>query len=101
MERDRQGDRGRRDGFTHEDRQLLNNVHADVHHIRRDFRDAIEKSQTAIMNRLSLIEAKVDRLTPAPGGEIVTDQDKALMAESLVRMGKVVAAANALDELTP
>ena len=96
---DRQGDRGRRDGFSHEDRALLNNVHLDVHGIRRDFRDAIEKSQTALLDKLSVIQAKVDRLVPS--GDVVTEQDKALMAASLARMETVIAQAKALDEMTP
>lgn len=77
---------------------MVDNVHKDVHGIRRDFRDATERSQTAIMNRLSLIEAKVDRIS---GGEVVTDADKALMAASVTQMRKVVEAAKALDEMTP
>ena len=44
------------------DHRLLESIHADVHGIRGDLLSAIEKSQTAIMNRLSLIEAKIGNL---------------------------------------
>lgn len=79
-------------------RELLENVHLDVHGIRRQFIDTIEKSQTALMNRLSLLSAKIDKLTPS--GDAVTEADKALMAASLVRMQSVIAKAKALDEMT-
>lgn len=50
---------------------MLDNVHKDVHGIRRDFRRAVAESQTALMNRLSLLEAKIDAIVPAPGAEPV------------------------------
>jgi len=78
---------------------MVDNIHKDVHGVRREFRDAIEKSQTALLDKLSVIQAKVDRLVPS--GDVVTEQDKALMAASLARMETVIAQAKALDEMTP
>jgi len=90
---DRQGDRGRRDGFSHEDRALLNNVHLDVHGIRRDFRDAIEKSQTALLNRLSLIGAKIDAI--GTGG--LSPEDKAALADLVTEGERITRKVEALN----
>lgn len=64
----------------------LKNIHLDVHGLRRDIRNAIEKSQTALMNRLSLIEAKIDKI--GTGG--ATPEDAAALA-ALATEGEAIA----------
>lgn len=49
-------DRNRRDNPY----DSLANIHLDVHNLRKDIREAIEKSQTALLNKLSLIASKID-----------------------------------------
>jgi len=63
----------------------LGNIHKDVHNLRKDIRDAIEKSQTAIMNRLSLIAAKIDGI--GAGG--ISPEDKAAL-DALAVEGEAV-----------
>lgn len=77
---------------------MVDNIHRDVHHVRQDFREAIERSETAVLNKLSLLEAKIDKLTPS--GDVVTEADKSLMAASLAKFRGVIDKAKALDEMT-
>lgn len=77
---------------------MVDNIHRDVHHIRGDFRDAVEKSQTAIMNRLSLMDAKLDRIT---SGEVVTEADKALARDIRDTARAIKTSVKALDDKTP
>lgn len=80
----------------------LKNIHLDVHGIRKQVLDAIEKSQTAILNRLTAhltrIEAKIDKLTPAPGGTV----DTGALATAAKAAGTAIAESEAaIDEGKP
>jgi len=72
---------------------MVDNVHKDVHGIRRDFRGAVEKSQTALLNRLSLIEAKIDKL--GTGG--LSPEDKAALADLVTEGERITRKVEALN----
>lgn len=71
---------------------MVDNIHRDVHGIRRDFRDAIERSQAALLNKLSLIDAKLDKI--GTGG--VTPEDQARIDALMADGAKIVADVKAL-----
>lgn len=80
----------------------LKNIHLDVHGLRKDIREAIEKSQTAIMNQLSLISSKIDGIGGGGGdGEVVTEADKTLAREIRDAASAIMATVNAIDDQTP
>ena len=86
-------DRSRRKPPQDDPYDSLKNIHLDVHNLRKDMRDAVAKSQTAIMNRLSLVEAKVDKI--GTGG--LSPEDKAALAELATEGERVTLKAEALN----
>lgn len=75
---------------------MVDNIHRDVHGIRRDFRDATERGTTAVMNRLSAAVAELSAkigtaITPA---EIAALDALAVEGEHLVVKLETLAAKN-------